>query len=340
MAEREAAVAKGELFGAGRQKLSELLDEWLEIVAATRRATTFQGYRWYCRKYILPELGHIALKDIQPSHLQRFYSGMVGSGLSSSTTAQAHRILHRAFNHAVKLGLAVRNPADAATPPKVRRKETKTLSVSDVQIFVEAARRSSFYPVFVTLIWTGARRSEVLGLMWKDVDTLLGTISIRRAMHVLKGGEVLFQEPKSRAGQRSIAMPPTLNLALAEHRAVMERIRGPLQEDDLVFTWEDGRPMRPLSVSHAFRRIARRAGLKGVRLHDIRHSHATILLEQGVHPKVVSERLGHSGINITLDLYSHVAPGIQQAAAAAFDKALSPVHPRRVETEKAPLTIR
>ena len=311
------------------------------VVATTRRATTAQGYRWYCRKYIVPALGNVLIRDLQPGHLQRFYGDLASKNLSASTTAQAHRILHRALGHAVNLGLVVRNVADGATPPTPRRKETKTLCISDVRRFLETAETSAYFPVFVTLLWTGARRSEVLGLRWRDVDTTLGSISIRRAMHVLKGGEIVFEEPKSRSGSRSIAMPPTLSLALAEHRGDMEKIRGTLRQDELVFTWEDGRPMRPLSVSHAFRRIARRAGLEGVRLHDMRHSHATILLEQGVHPKVVSERLGHASVNITLDLYSHVTPGIQQAAAKAFDDALTPVSATPIkESKDAPLTIR
>ena len=148
-----------------------------------------------------------------------------------------------------------------------------------------------------------------------------------RAMHVLKAAKVIFEEPKSRKGKRSIAMPPSLSLALAEHRRCMEEVFGPRSDDDLVFTWEDGRPMRPNSVTHAFKRIARRVGLPDVSLHDSRHTHASMLLKQGVHPKIVQERLGHSSIGITLDLYSHVAPGLQEAAAMAFDDAVADAIP-------------
>ena len=131
-------------------------------------------------------------------------------------------------------------------------------------------------------------------------------------------------------------MPPSLAIELREHHECMEQLRGPLNNNDLVFTWEDGRPMLPDSITHAFKRIARRLGLDGIRLHDLRHSHATLMLEQGIHPKVVSERLGHANINITLDIYSHVMPGIQQAAAETFDKALSQALPGNGAVDKTP----
>ena len=135
-------------------------------------------------------------------------------------------------------------------------------------------------------------------------------------------------------------MPPTLSLALADHRKRMEQILGVRSDNDLVFTWEDGRPMRPATVSHAFTRIVRRGGLEGFRLHDLRHSHASLMLKEGVHPQVVSERLGHASISITLDTYSHVLPGIQRAAAEAFDKSLADTLPeaQRTTTEDVPLT--
>jgi integrase len=198
-----------------------------------------------------------------------------------------------------------------------------TLSVDDVRRFLTAAKDSPYYAPFVTLLWTGARRGEVLALRWLDIDLLLGTISITRSMYVARGAKIAFEEPKSQMGRRQVAMPPSLAIVLREHHKRMEQLRGPLNDKDLVFTWEDGRPMLPDSVTRAFKRIARRLGLDGIHLHSSRHSHAILMLEQGINPKRVSERLGQANIGITLDIYSHIMPGIQQAAAETLDKALA-----------------
>ena len=344
LSELQTQVDKGEHINPSRQTLGEFLQEWLDgEVATTTRPTTAQGYRWYVGKYINPRLGQVALRDLQSAHLQSLYASMLEAGLSTTTIAQAHRILRRALSQGVKQGLVARNAGDAVTPPRPERKEMGTMSPRDVQRFLDEAKDVAYYPVFVTLLWTGAHRSEVLALQWKDIDHLMGTISVNRAMHVLKGARLVFNEPKSAKGRRLIAMPPSLGLALAEHHEMMERVRGSLREDDLVFTWEDGRPMLPLSVSHAFRRIARRIGLQGVHLHTLRHTHASLMLKQGVHPKIVQERLGHSTVGITLDTYSHVTPGIQQVAAQAFDEVLAdtlPVNGSVDKTQSVPLTNR
>ena len=134
---------------------------------------------------------------------------------------------------------------------------------------------------------------------------------------------VVYGEPKSARGRRQIAMSPSLAIVLREHREFMEPITGPLADAGLVFTWEGGRPMLPDSISHSFAKVVRRLGLGGVRLHDLRHTHASLMLREGVHPKVVQERLGHSTISVTLDTYSHTTPGLQAAAAETFDKALA-----------------
>ena len=329
LAEREVAVGKGDYVRPSQQTVEVYLQDWLDgPVATTKRATTEAGYRWYIKKYLTPKLGRLALKDLQPGHLERTYAAMLGRGLSAQTIVHAHGILHAALAHAVRQGVLMRNVADAVTPPRPVKKETVAMSAEDVRRFLEAARTSVFYIVFLTALWTGARRSEILGLRWRDVDLVLGAMAVPRAMHVLKGARVVFEEPKSRKGKRNIAMPPTLSIGLREYRQRMEAVLGPRSDNDLVFTMEDGRPMRPSSVTHAFTRISRRAGLDGFKLHTSRHTHASLLLAQGVHPKIVQERLGHSTIGITLDLYSHVAPGLQEAAAMKFDDVMSDAVPK------------
>jgi integrase len=168
------------------------------------------------------------------------------------------------------------------------------------------------------------RRSELLALRWSDVDLVMGQVYVNRSVHRLKDGTYIFTEPKSARSRRTIALPPSAIMVLREHREKQERERAmlgiSLKDDDLVFNQIDGKPLRPNTVTRAWTMLAARAGVKAIRLHDARHTHASIMLKQGIHPKIVQERLGHSSIGITLDTYSHVAPGLQEAAANRFDE--------------------
>jgi integrase len=163
-------------------------------------------------------------------------------------------------------------------------------------------------------------------LRWSDVDLDLCQISVSRSLHVLNGGRIVFQSTKTIKSRRLIALSPSTALALKEHRNNQESLHilsgVPLKEEDLIFTGVDFKPLLPNTVTHNWIKITRRVGLNGIRLHDARHSHASLMLKQGVHPKIVQERLGHSSIQVTLDTYSHVSPGLQEAAAVAFDNIL------------------
>ena len=165
-----------------------------------------------------------------------------------------------------------------------------------------------------------------MAIRWSDVDLILCQLSVTRALHQLQNGSRIFRQPKTAKGRRLISLSPSTAIVLREHREQQENVRQDLglthTEDDLVFCHVDGKPLLPDSVSHAWAKLARRTGLEGIRLHDARHTHASLMLKQGVHPKIVQERLGHSSIQITLDTYSHVAPGLQEAAANRFDDIL------------------
>ena len=170
------------------------------------------------------------------------------------------------------------------------------------------------------------RRSELLGLKWGDVE--IQRISVRRSLHHLKDGSYVFTEPKSDKSKRTIDLAPSSVLVLAEHKERQQAIRTMLGEtlgkDDLVFSTPQGAPLRPNTITRAWGILAAKAGLNLIRLHDARHTHASLMLKQGIHPKIVQERLGHSSIQITLDIYSHVAEGLQEAAARSFDTLINP----------------
>jgi integrase len=273
---------------------------------------------------------------LKPEHIQKHYTATVNDGLSGGTVRYHHAVLHVALQTAVKWGLVSRNVADAASPPPVRRKEMQTWNEDDISRFLEAAKAMSYYALFYTALFTGMRRSEMLALRWGDIDRVLGQIYISRSLHHLKDGSYIFRQPKSAKSQRTIALPPSAILALEEHRQKQQQERAmlgiSLTDGDLVFSTPEGKPLRPDTVTRAFSMLATRTGLQGIRLHDARHSHASLMLKQGIHPKIVQERLGHASIQITLDTYSHVAPGLQEAAAVRFDEGLARGH--EIETKK------
>lgn len=203
----------------------------------------------------------------------------------------------------------------------------QTWGEDDMVTFLESARQTSYFALFHTALFTGMRRSELLALRWCDLDLLQCQLSLSRSLHVLKGGQVIIRQPKSAKGKRMIALTPENASVLREHREKQKLERAmlgkPLAGEDLVFSHPDGEPLLPNSVTHAWIKLVRRTGLKSIRLHDARHSHASLMLKQGTHPKIVQERLGHASIQVTLDTYSHVAPGLQEAAAARFDHAFT-----------------
>ncbi len=201
-----------------------------------------------------------------------------------------------------------------------------TLEPEHVNKLLDTVRDTLYYDLFYTAIYTGLRRSELLALRWSHIDLDLATLSVVETLHQLHNREFVFRQPKSKKGRRLIALPSSLALLLRDHKAKQELDRmllgKPLLPNDLVFSNPDGSPLQPDGITKAFTRIARSIGLYGVRFHDLRHTHATLMLWQGIHPKIVSERLGHSSIAITLDTYSHVMPGLQEAAAQRFEEEL------------------
>jgi len=204
------------------------------------------------------------------------------------------------------------------------------MTEDDMQMFLDRARHTPYFPIFYLALFTGMRRSEILALRWSDIDLLLCQISVNRTVHQLQGGSYVYRAPKSAKGRRLIALTPSTTLILQEHKEkqIAERLMldTPVKDDDLVFSTIEGGPIRPNTITRAWSILAKRCGLKATRLHDARHSHASLMLKQGTHPKVVQERLGHSTIAVTLDIYSHTTPGLQQAAALRFDDAFKVRH--------------
>jgi integrase len=321
----------GTFIKPSKTDLEEYLMRWLKDYAwANLAPRTAEGYEHIIKQHIIPLLGRIRLDQLKPEHLQSYYAEKLNhgrrdgtGGLSPKTVRHHHITLHDALQTALKWGLISRNPADAVTLPKVQRHEMSTWNEEDIAHFLSVARESDYYPIFYLALFTGMRRSEILALRWLDIDLIYGQISVCRSLHHLRNNQTIYRQPKTTQGNRTIALPPSASLVLKEYRQKQEIFHllseSPISDKDLVFSHLDGTPLLPDTITHSWIKMIRKYNLKNIRLHDARHSHASIMLKQGVHPKVVQERLGHSSIQVTLDTYSHVAPGIQESAAKRFD---------------------
>jgi len=317
----------GTFMKPSKTTLGEFLERWLVDYRPNLSPRGFERYEGIIRGHLIPGLGSITLTQLRPEHLQKHYTAKQNDGLSARTVRYHHAVLHVALKTAVQWGLLPRNPADAVSPPHARRTEMQTWNEDDITHFLEVAKDSRYYTLFYTALFTGMRRSELLGLKWGDVDFMLSQIYVSRGLHHLKDGSYIFTEPKSVKSRRTIALPPSATLLLKEHheKQKLERVMlgMSLTDGDLVFSHLEGKPLRPNTITRAWEVLAAHTGVKVIRLHDARHTHASIMLKQGIHPKIVQERLGHASIQMTLDTYSHVAPGLQEAAANRFDELVS-----------------
>lgn len=242
----------------------------------------------------------------------------VNRGLAPKTVRHVHTMFHKALNDAVRWGLLARNPADRADPPRPASPEMHVWSPEQLRTFLKFVEPHRLYAAWLLFGTTGMRRGEVLGLRWREVDLKNKRLSIVRAL-VAVNREVVVSEPKTSKGRRTVALDAVTAAELECHRIrqLEERLRigEAWQDTGLVFTHEDGSFLSPRLVSSWFAQLARDAGLPRIRLHDVRHSYATAALIAGIPTKVVSERLGHASIAITLDTYSHVLPNMQEDAA-------------------------
>jgi len=323
----------GEYVEPSRMRVSEYLNRWLKDYAEPNVSPkTSERYTQIIRDNINPALGQYHLSKLKPLHIQSFYTDCLTSGrkdgkggLAAQTVLHFHRLLRKAFVQAVKWQLLARNPVDAVEPPRPQRREMNAINENDTAQLLNKLSGSALYSPVLFAVTTGLRRGELLALRWKDVNLEEGRITVKQSLEQTKTG-LRFKTPKTERSRRQVPLPPVTIDLLSEHKRTQseERLRlGPIyKNNDLVFPRPDGSPMPPDSFSTNFAAFIRRSGLKHIRFHDLRHSHATQLLLQGVHPKIVSERLGHSNIGITLDTYSHVLPGMQEEAVLKIDASL------------------
>jgi integrase len=305
-----------------------LEDGWLPVIQHAVKPTTFRGYADIVHNRIVPHLGDIRLGELNEGDIARMYSMLRtrgrrngAGGLSDASLQHTHVVLRKALKDAVKGAhgpkLLMRNPADDVQRPRRQRTEMRVWSADELRRFLDATRGDRLHACWVVAATTGLRRGELLGLKWDDVDLDNQVLSVKRS-RVAAGYAVSEGTPKSGRGRR-VDLDPETVAVLRRHRArqLQERMAWgeAWQDTGLVFTREDGDGLHPHTVSQAFDRRVRNSDLPVIRFHDLRHTHATLMLGADVHPKVVQERLGHASIQITLDTYSHVMPGMQADAA-------------------------
>jgi integrase len=316
---------------AERITVGAYLTRWLESVRTSLRPQTWRRYEQLARLHLIPALGRGKIRDLRPTAIQQLYEAKFKEQLAPRTIRHVHALLHTALEQAVRWGLAPRNPADAVNVPAVPRRELTPPTASQlVQLLDTAwAKGDRWAPLWTVYVYSGCRKAELLGLKWTDVDFEHGAISIRRTLIASPGGQPQFGEPKTNRSRRTITLPVDAMSALRVQQERQTEDRQAMGTDyldfGLVFASHLGTPLMPRNVTRAFKSALAKAGLSAqVRIHDLRHAAATLMLAAGVRPKVASERLGHSNIGITLDTYSHMVQGLDQDAAQRIQQVIRP----------------
>ena len=322
------ALKGGTYIDPNKTTLAAFFARWLDHIRSRVSPRTFERYSEIVNKNILPSLGGTMLARLRPAQISETYAAALANGrrdgkggLSPATVLYMHRILKHALADAVRWELLLRNPAAAVDPPKVERGSLTTYDMAQTAELLEALRGSRLFAPVMIGVLCGLRRGEICALRWRHVDLAGAALAVVESAEQTKAG-VRYKPPKSGRG-RSVALSATVVGELRAHRLrqAEELLRAGIRQSDDTFVYarEDGEPLQPRSLSQMWRLARATLPLPGIRLHDLRHGHATHLLAAGVHPKIASERLGHSRVGITLDLYSHVLPGMQEDAAARVD---------------------
>ncbi|HWQ35835.1 MAG TPA: tyrosine-type recombinase/integrase [Blastocatellia bacterium] len=320
-------IQLGEPLEDSTDTFAAYFSDWLRHRAQQLRRKTIEQYQTVADYYLLPAFGKKRLTDITAEAVQRHYTGLVEQGLSGGTIRLAHSILSGCLKQALRQRKIRRNPLEGVIAPKVTHRKMKALTVEQVQALRRTVAEDSFGSLFLFLLATGCRPGEALALRWSDINWQARTLTIQRSLTWLKSGEYVFTDPKTASGRRTIPLAEGLHSFLTDHRRTQQEARmkagSAWQHYDLVFCDEAGGPVPQQRTRSSFKRILAAAGLpQEIRVYDLRHSAASLLMAAGINPKVVSERLGHANISITLQTYSHVSPGLQESASETLEEAI------------------
>ncbi len=323
-----------------RLYFAEWIDIWYNEYAKPHlKPTTWDGYGKWIKNHIKPELGGVLLRELQPSQIQKFYNRKLtekplngrGETLSAKSIKQMHIIINQCLKQAVFEGKIIRNPATATKPPKWEETEATFLNEKQISSSIKNISDDRWYPAFLTVLGTGLRLGELCALRWPNTDLENKVIHVKESVVRIKTNseegprtKLIIQQPKTKKSLRSIPIPAEVVSELKRWQKLrkeeMMRIGRPSKElTGFVFARMDGKMIEPGSLSKHFLDLMRENGLEGIHFHTMRHSYASLLLKAGEHPKVVQELLGHSSIQVTMDIYSHVDPEIKTRAARSIN---------------------
>jgi integrase len=320
------ALDAGTLSDSRGLTVGEFLDQWLEdVVRPNVRPWTFAGYEVHVRLHLKPEIGKLALDKLGPFHVQQLMNRKAAQGLKPKTIRYIRGTLRTALNHGVRWGLITRNAAALVSSPRVEQYEIKPLTPVEARTLLQSLQGDRLEALYSVALTMGLRQGEALGLRWQDVDLDLGYMRISKQLQRIES-RLQLVEPKTSRSRRSLAMPVAIVTSLRKHRSRQESERrlaaGKWADGGLVFSTPEGKPLDGTAITKQFHRHLERAGLAQRRFHDLRHSCATLLLVQGVSPRVVMDVLGHSQIGLTMNTYSHVIPELRREAADRMDHLL------------------
>lgn len=309
---------------SGNSTVEEYLNQWLGSYAATNvQPSTYKRYEQLIRIHVLPSIGKSRLNKLDPFQLQDLY-GRVQQSNCRRTALKVHNLLHLALKHAKRWRLVRENVTELVDAPRAEQTSSFVPAPGDVQRVLAAANGMATETLVYMAVMTGLRQGELLGLRWSDVDFENGRLHVCQSAQYVPGKGTVFKTPKTKRSARAVPMTAETISRLRQHHAKQLELRLKNGRDwanlDLVFTDECGKPPTQSSVRWQWEIIRKRAGVPQMRFHDLRHAHATLLLLMGVHPKIVSERLGHAGIGVTMDIYSHVMAGVQEEAIKGLDR--------------------
>jgi integrase len=336
MADAVAKASRGQLVVPSKLTVGAYLTDWLAAIKPTLAPAAFTNYRSCIALYVEPYLSDVPLAKLTGATLTLHYSALLtgggrkGAPLSPTTVRTVHRVLSKALNDAVRDDLLLVAPTLKAVPPRRRRYEASVWNAEQAQQFLTAVRTDRLYAAWLVALGCGLRRGELAGLRWTDLDLERGTLSVTTQRTTDSDYNVITKAPKG-TGRRIIDLGAGTVEALRAHRAAqLDEVRdlhGLLVAADVdipeyVFVAEDLRPLHPQRLTDLFQAAAREAGVPVIRLHDARHSCATLALDAGVHPKVVQQLLGHSSWSTTMDLYSHRVERLQREATQKIEDLL------------------
>ncbi len=310
-----------------KQTFAQFAERWIVAVTPSLRAKTAGNYTQLLRAHAIPVIGRIPLTKLKPTDVARLYELRRKAGAAPRSILHLHRVIFRCLRYAERWGDVVRNVAALVDAPRFTRTEMRALNGEEARALLKVAQGDRLEALLVLALSTGMRSGEMRGLTWRAVDLDRGRISVVASLQPNAERELVLMEPKTPRSRRVIDIEPRVVAVLRRHRAAQEmehRVAGEVWvENDLVFTTPTGHPLDGRDIIRSwFRPLLAKAGLPPIRIHDLRHSYASIALALGVHPKVVQEALGHSTIAVTLDLYSHVVPSLQREAAKEMGAAL------------------